>query len=49
MHSIRPGDQGFELPHVLEDGFVDTLSWHRQCLMDEITPRPESPARSDTP
>jgi hypothetical protein len=49
MHSIRPDDQGIEMAYLLEDGDVDTLSWHRRCLMDAIIPRPESPARSDTP
>jgi hypothetical protein len=38
-HSIRPGDQGFELPFTHEDGFVDTLAYHRACLLAALTER----------
>jgi transcriptional regulator with XRE-family HTH domain len=49
--SIRPGDSGISLPCPLDDGFADTLSYHRLCFIREITamgnvsPDPDVPVR----
>jgi hypothetical protein len=35
--TIRPTDSGVSIPCLLEDGFADTLSYHRLCFIREIT------------
>lgn len=39
--TIRPGDDGVQLPWVREDGFVDALDYHRACLLHSLVPDPD--------
>lgn len=43
IRSIRPGDCGFVLAAVLEDGFVDSIAWHRTCFIKTLIPDAHHP------
>lgn len=37
---IYPGDAGFVIPHVQEDGFVELLAWHRDHFLRTVIGKP---------